>query len=141
RREAQAVSALNHPNICTIHDIGEYQGQPFLVIELLEGQDLRQRIAAGRLPPEEIFAIAIEICKGLQAAHARGIVHRDIKPANIFLASDSGVKILDFGLAKSIGAENASLTETGSTLGTLAYMAPEQARGEEVDARADLFSL
>ena len=141
RREAQAISALSHPNICTIHDIGEYQGQPFLVMELLEGHDLRQRIAAGRLPLEDVLAIGIEICKGLQAAHARGIVHRDIKPANIFLTSDGGVKILDFGLAKSIGAETASLTETGSTLGTLAYMAPEQARGQDVDARSDLFSL
>lgn len=141
RREAHAISALNHPNICTIHDIGEHHGQPFLVIELLEGQTLRQCIAAGRLSPEEIFVVGPQICEGLEAAHARGMVHRDIKPENIFVTSHGGVKILDFGLAKPVNIETASLTETGLTLGTLAYMAPEQARGEDVDSRGDLFSL
>ena len=141
RREAHVISALNHPNICTIHDVGEHGGWPFFVMELLEGHDLRRRLAGARLAPAEAVAIGAEICKGLEAAHARSIVHRDIKPANIYLTSNGGVKILDFGLAKPVSAQVESLTETGLTLGTLAYMAPEQARGENVDSRADLFSL
>jgi eukaryotic-like serine/threonine-protein kinase len=145
RREAQTISALNHPNVCTIYDIGEQDGRPYLVMELLDGQTLKQRIASGGFSNDQILATAIPILEALEAAHVGGIVHRDIKPANIFLTKSGAVKILDFGLAKTTGASGnpaeESLTAPGTTLGTASYMSPEQARGEAADARADLFAV
>jgi serine/threonine protein kinase/Flp pilus assembly protein TadD len=150
-REAQAASALNHPNICTIHDIDESGEQTFIVMELLEGRTLRERVAQGPIDTGELLDIAVQITDALEAAHAKGIVHRDLKPANIFITSRGQAKILDFGLAKFTEVQQAStdttltagesLTGTGSTVGTIAYMSPEQARGETLDTRSDLFSL
>ena len=151
-QEARAASALNHPNICTVFDIGEQDHNPYLVMELLEGETVKDRVAHGALPAEEIVRYAIEISDALAVAHAKGIVHRDIKPANIFLVTmpngKSQAKVLDFGLAK-IGLEHRGgwesrkldLTLAGVTVGTLSYMSPEQARGESLDIRSDLFSL
>ncbi len=150
--EARAASALNHPNICTIFDIGEQDGEPYLVMEVLEGMTLKQKIAQGAVPIEDLVRISEEVSEALAAAHAKGIVHRDIKPANIFLVKKPGgrpqAKVLDFGLAKVNQASRAGLasqaieiTSAGTTVGTLAYMSPEQARGEPLDARSDLFSL
>ncbi len=139
-REAHAASALEHDNICTIHEIDEIEdGQLFIVMACYEGQTLKEKIKDQRLKTKEAINIATQIAKGLQKAHEKGIVHRDIKPANIFITDDGSVKILDFGLAKLAG--KAQLTKDSSTLGTVAYMSPEQLRGEEVDHRTDIWSL
>lgn len=155
-REAQSASSLNHPNICTIHEVDNADGYHFITMELLDGQTLRERIAEGHIPPEELIRIGIQVADALDAAHKKGIIHRDIKPANVFLTRRGEAKVLDFGLAKLETQKMAAtaagvtaaptgnldlLTSPGQTVGTIAYMSPEQARGQKLDARSDLFSL
>jgi serine/threonine protein kinase len=139
-REAQAAAALNHPNICTIYAIDEVDGQMFIAMEFIEGQSLRERIEVGPLKIDEAIKFAMQIADGLQAAHEKGITHRDIKSANIMITEKGQVKIMDFGLAK-LARGGTILTKEGMTLGTAAYMSPEQARGEVVDHRTDIWSL
>jgi serine/threonine protein kinase len=162
QREACTASSLNHPNICTIHDVGEHDGQHFIVMELLEGKNLKQVLASGPLPQERMVTLAVQIAEGLDAAHTQGIVHRDVKPANLFVISGERIKILDFGLAKLTERERTEraqfetalpdeptvdtlttehLTSSGEFVGTVSYMSPEQARGEVLDPRTDLFSF
>jgi eukaryotic-like serine/threonine-protein kinase len=157
RREAQAASALNHPNICTIHDVGEFGGDYFIAMELLQGQTLRERIAGKPLPVNSLLELGAQVADGLEAAHTSGVIHRDLKPSNIFVTSRGTAKILDFGLARktqnkiretnspngeiTLSLDEEHLTSPGEVLGTIAYMSPEQARGEDLDIRTDIFSL
>jgi len=152
-REARAASSLNHPGICTIYEVEEYDHQPVIVMELLEGKSLKERIREGPISTDEVLEFGTQVADALEAAHAKGIIHRDIKPGNIFIVSSGRVKILDFGLAKvrtaraaeneagEVEVEDDSLTQEGVIPGTTPYMSPEQAQREEIDARSDLFSL
>lgn len=150
QREARVISNLNHPYICTLYDIGSHAGKQFMVMELLDGQALKDRIARGALSIDEVLELAAQLADALDAAHAQGVVHRDIKPANLFVTRRGSIKVLDFGVAKLKEAGRADagatvsgsdqLTSIGTTIGTVSYMSPEQARGQEIDTRSDLFS-
>src|SRR5215468_2314917 len=150
-QEAQAAAALNHPNIVAVFQLGTYQGTPYMVLELLEGQNLRERLSAGALSASKVVEYGVQISRGLAAAHEKGIVHRDLKPENLFLTKDERVKILDFGLAKLTGVADAQVqteiptrrvdTDPGVVMGTVGYMSPEQLRGQAVDHRSDIFSF
>ncbi len=146
-REAEAASALNHPNICTVHDVVEHDGQHFIVMELLDGRTLCDHIGRQPLPRQELLSLSIQMADALEAAHANGILHRDIKPSNIFVTARGQIKVVDFGLAKLFArplteaAKESELTQLGAVVGTIAYMSPEQARGQPVDLRTDIFSL
>src|SRR5438045_2286410 len=150
-QEAKATSALNHPNILTVYDIGEHDGSPFIVAELLEGEELRQRLDDGAIPLRKVTEYAQQIVSGLSAAHEKGIVHRDLKPENLFITKDDRVKILDFGLAKlrepdtnihgSEDATRKAMTDPGVVMGTVGYMSPEQVRSQSADHRSDIFSF
>ena len=155
-REARAISSLNHPNICTLHDVGHQDGADFLVMEYLEGETLAERLLKGPLPPEQVLRYGIEICDGLEKAHKSGVIHRDLKPGNIMLTK-SGAKLMDFGLAKAVPMQqapsssltmtiskpsaNQPLTSQGMIVGTFQYMSPEQLEGKEADSRSDIFAL
>jgi len=155
RREAQLLASLNHPNIAAIHGLEEADGQPFLVLELVEGETLQERLARGRIPLDDALPIARQIAEALEEAHEHGIVHRDLKPANVKLTPEGQVKVLDFGLAKALGGDGDAHhsdvsrsptltregTEAGVILGSAAYMSPEQARGRRVDRRADIWAF
>src|SRR5262245_52159848 len=151
KQEALATSALNHPNILTVYDIGDHEGTPFIVAELLEGEELREQLNEGALPGREALDYAKQITQGLAAAHEKGIIHRDLKPENLFITQDGRVKILDFGLAKlkpqQAGAADSQaptqkkITDPGTVMGTVGYMSPEQVRGQGADHRADIFSF
>src|SRR2546430_12706052 len=151
-QEAQATSALNHPNILAVYDIGTHEGAPYVVQELLEGETLREALSGGKLSPRKAIDYALQIAHGLAAAHEKGIVHRDLKPENLFVTRDGRLKILDFGLAKLTGAADTDLSQTsiptrrvdtdpGKVMGTVGYMSPEQVRGRAADARSDIFSF
>jgi non-specific serine/threonine protein kinase len=159
RLEARTASALNHPHICTVHDIDDHDGQSFIVMELLEGTTLRERLREGPLAPEAVVDAGVQISSALAAAHGKGIIHRDIKPGNVFLTQDGRIKVVDFGIAKLTQDPSgvttsvhglalaltdrldAGLTPVGAPVGTVAYMSPEQLRGEELDPRTDVFSV
>jgi eukaryotic-like serine/threonine-protein kinase len=155
-REARAISSLNHPNICSLHDVGNQDGTDYLVMEFLEGETLMERLRRGPLPPDQVLKYGAEICDGLERAHRNGVIHPDLKPGNIMLTK-SGAKLMDFGLAKSVAAgaspscdltasfaspaKTDPLTAQGTMMGTFQYMSPEQLEGKEVDARSDIFAL
>jgi eukaryotic-like serine/threonine-protein kinase len=148
--EARVLSALNHPNICTLYDVVDAEGQPALIMELLEGETLAQRLGRGPIPLPEVVNIGVQVASALGAAHQKGILHRDVKPGNIFILSSGHIKVLDFGLAKATGApeiletqslSSSPMTAPGAIVGTTVYLAPEQALGEQLDARSDIFSL
>jgi serine/threonine protein kinase len=149
-REARAVAALNHPNICVVHEVGDAEGRAYIAMELVEGKSLRARLTEGPLPTEEVFRLGLQLADALAHAHDRGVVHRDLKSANVMVTPEGRVKVLDFGLARHLSGEDLaevtthaheSLTQPGSILGTLPYMAPEQLRGQRADTRSDVWAL